>query len=216
MVLTRRPSIERDKLRPGEHIYSWRGIYAHHGIYVASDSVVHYNGSKSSKLSSKMLSSASSTTGHVSMCSLDEFLDNRSLYRFEYGVSPTVFKATRGGTCTIAQSDQSGEVIRRATHLLQNGFGNYNLFSHNCEDFALYCKTGLIVPGQGCSGQTVYANMFNLRGYISILGAYYDSMFGLLGDVDAEYRYEWTLASGEMQKGLRSKRLCPFQPELTN
>ncbi|KAF6153672.1 hypothetical protein GIB67_000905 [Kingdonia uniflora] len=41
-------------------------------------------------------------------------------------------------------------------YLLQNGFGNYDVFQNNCEDFALYCKTGLLVldkSGVGRSGQ---------------------------------------------------------------
>lgn len=41
-------------------------------------------------------------------------------------------------------------------YLLQNGFGNYDLFENNCEDFALYCKTGLLPvdeQGIGRSGQ---------------------------------------------------------------
>ncbi|XP_059456586.1 uncharacterized protein LOC132186615 [Corylus avellana] len=32
-------------------------------------------------------------------------------------------------------------------YLLQSGFGNYGVLLNNCEDFALYCKTGLRVVG---------------------------------------------------------------------
>jgi hypothetical protein len=28
---------------------------------------------------------------------------------------------------------------------LQNGFGGYHIFKNNCEDFAIYCKTGLLI-----------------------------------------------------------------------
>lgn len=41
-------------------------------------------------------------------------------------------------------------------YLLHNGFGNYDVFQNNCEDFALYCKTGLLITdnlGVGRSGQ---------------------------------------------------------------
>ncbi|GAB2215784.1 hypothetical protein Droror1_Dr00020184, partial [Drosera rotundifolia] len=48
---------------------------------------------------------------------------------------------SKGGTCTIAQSDPSEMVIHRAMYLLQNGFVNYDVFENNCEDFAIYCKT---------------------------------------------------------------------------
>ncbi|KAE8679560.1 putative Aluminum activated malate transporter family protein [Hibiscus syriacus] len=62
----------------------------------------------------------------------------------------------RGGTCTTAAANPPGTVLHRAMYLLQNGFGNYDMFQNNCEDFALYCKTGLLIldnPGIGRSGQ---------------------------------------------------------------
>jgi hypothetical protein len=40
-------------------------------------------------------------------------------------------------------------VVHRAKHLLENGFGCYNVFKNNCEDFTIYCKTGLLVVEQG-------------------------------------------------------------------
>jgi hypothetical protein len=80
----------------------------------------------------------------VVLSCLDCFLGNGSLHRYKYGVSPSVFLAkARGGTCSIAKSDPPEAVIRRALYLLQNGFGNYDVFENNCEDFALYCETGL-------------------------------------------------------------------------
>ncbi|KAJ8497503.1 hypothetical protein OPV22_008055 [Ensete ventricosum] len=93
----------------------------------------------------------------VILCCLDCFLGNGALYRFEYGVLPSVFLAKlRGGTCTTAESDPPDTVIDRAMHLLHNGFGSYDVFENNCEDFALYCNTGLLSPeepGVGRSGQ---------------------------------------------------------------
>jgi hypothetical protein len=77
---------------------------------------------------------------------LDCFLGNKSLYRFKYGVTRSFFLAqVRGGTCSIANSDPREEVIHRTMYLLQSGFGNYDVVGNNCEDFALYCKTGLRV-----------------------------------------------------------------------
>nr|XP_043630435.1 protein LEAD-SENSITIVE 1-like [Erigeron canadensis] len=44
-------------------------------------------------------------------------------------------------------------------YLLQNSvFGDYHVVKNNCEDFALYCKTGLLIrcnptPTTGSSGQ---------------------------------------------------------------
>ncbi|RRT32058.1 hypothetical protein B296_00057110 [Ensete ventricosum] len=55
----------------------------------------------------------------VILCCLDCFLGNGALYRFEYGVLPSVFLAKlRGGTCTTAESDPPDTVIDRAMHLL--------------------------------------------------------------------------------------------------
>lgn len=88
---------------------------------------------------------------------IDCFLDGGNLYLFEYGVSPALFLAkVRGGTSTLALSDPPEDVLHRANFLLQNGFGGYHVFKKNCEDFAIYCKTGLLVNTSisvGSSGQ---------------------------------------------------------------
>uniref|UniRef100_A0A1S3ZDK0 LRAT domain-containing protein n=1 Tax=Nicotiana tabacum TaxID=4097 RepID=A0A1S3ZDK0_TOBAC len=92
--------------------------------------------------------------GVISSC-LECFLSGDKLYRFKYGVSTCVFLAQVRGTCTTAPSDQPGDVLHRAELLLSNGFGDYNLFKNNCEDFAIYCKTGYVILGKavGRSGQ---------------------------------------------------------------
>jgi hypothetical protein len=85
------------------------------------------------------------------------------LYKFEYAVSPALFLAkARGGTCTLAVPDEDEIVVHRAMYLFENGFGCYNLFKNNCEDFAIYCKTGLLVVDEGTIGQSGQA--------ISIIG----------------------------------------------
>lgn len=94
------------------------------------------------------------THGVLSSC-LNCFLAGGILYRFEYSVTPAIFLAkARGGTCTLAVSDQDDLVVHRAKYLLENGFGCYNVFKNNCEDFAIYCKTGLLVLDQGTMGQS--------------------------------------------------------------
>lgn len=146
------------------------------GIYVGGNKVVHFTREKdtssstntsfsSFRSSSKMESECmifpdcgfrQPNSGVVLSC-LDCFLGSGSLYCFEYGVPASVFLAkVRGGTCTTAESDPAETVIHRAMYLLQNGFGNYDVFRNNCEDFALYCKTGLLTVenmGMGRSGQ---------------------------------------------------------------
>lgn len=92
--------------------------------------------------------------GVVSSC-LNCFLAGGILYRFEYAVSPALFLAkARGGTCSLAVSDPADVVLHRANYLLDNGFGCYNVFKNNCEDFTIYCKTGLLVLNQNTMGQS--------------------------------------------------------------
>ncbi|PON39023.1 LRAT-like domain containing protein [Trema orientale] len=170
-LLTNR--VEISEIKPGDHIYTYRAVfaYSHHGIFVGGSKVVHFRPERN--LNSSEASSADSydsmscptfpdcgfrqpNSGVVLSC-LDCFLRNGSIYCFEYGVTPSVFLAkVRGGTCTTAVSDPPETTIHRAMYLLQNGFGNYDVFQNNCEDFALYCKTGLLIMdklGVGRSGQ---------------------------------------------------------------
>lgn len=139
------------------------------GIFVGGSKVVHFTRVENSPNTGDGMSSPPLScptfpdcgfrqpeSGVVLSC-LDCFLQNGSLYCFEYEVSPSVFLAkVRGGTCTTAASDPPETVIHRAMYLLQNGFGNYDVFQNNCEDFTLYCKTGLLTLdrlGVGRSGQ---------------------------------------------------------------
>ncbi|XP_062107709.1 protein LEAD-SENSITIVE 1 [Humulus lupulus] len=160
--------IEREQLKPGDHIYSWRHayLYAHHGVYVGEGEVIHFTRGGGQEIGTgtvldRFIFSSSPShsqdnpcpncgdqsklNGVISSC-LDCFLGGGELYRFEYGVNPAFFVAkARGGTCTLAPSDPPEDVLYRASYLLENGFGVYDLFKNNCEDFAIYCKTGLLV-----------------------------------------------------------------------
>ncbi|KAK7301973.1 hypothetical protein RJT34_12850 [Clitoria ternatea] len=169
--------IDRKHLNPGDHIYSWRQayIYAHHGIYVGEGMVIHFTRGIDQETTIGIILDrfiTSSPPLHETTCSrcgdqrrkngvisscLDCFLSGGDLYLFEYDVTPAFFLAkARGGTCTTARVDPAEHVIHRAFSLLHNGFGVYNVFKNNCEDFAIYCKTGLLVLaniGVGRSGQ---------------------------------------------------------------
>ncbi|KAE8650225.1 hypothetical protein Csa_011543 [Cucumis sativus] len=147
----------------------------HPGIFVGGSKVVHFRPQRNLNSSTDTPDFYDSSSSNPSSCPifpdcgfrqpnsgvvlscLDCFLRNGSLYCFDYGVPPSVFLSrVRGGTCTTATSDSFDMVIHRAMYLLQNGFGNYNVFENNCEDFALYCKTGLLIVdrlGVGGSGQ---------------------------------------------------------------
>lgn len=144
------------------------------GIYVGEGKVIHFtqradpeNGKGSCLIISSLLSPTeipcptcgeqTRTDGVISSC-MDCFLNGGDLYRFEYGVSGMFFLAkVRGGTCTRASSDPPEKVLHRAQFLLENGFGGYDVFKKNCEDFAIYCKTGLLVWGQSGQVASCYA-----------------------------------------------------------
>lgn len=171
--------VSRAELKPGDHIYSWRHayIYAHHGIYIGDGKVIHFTRAAGQEIGTGTVLDRflfSSSPSHPSdnpcpqcgdqsrlegvICScIDCFLSGDELYLFEYGVSPALFLAkARGGTCTLATSDPPKDVLRRSSFLLQNGFGGYHIFKNNCEDFSIYCKTGLLVSTSlsvGRSGQ---------------------------------------------------------------
>ncbi|GAA0174317.1 hypothetical protein Leryth_004202 [Lithospermum erythrorhizon] len=163
--------VERDQIKPGDHIYTYRAVfaYSHHGIYIGGSKVVHFTRGKkavgSDGESSDFISSCpiypdcgfKQPNSGVYLSCLDCFLEGGALYCFEYGVTPSVFMAkVRGGTCSTAQSDPPETVVHRAMYLFQHGFGNYDMFQNNCEDFAMYCKTGLLTVdrlGVGRSGQ---------------------------------------------------------------
>ncbi|KAL9355158.1 hypothetical protein Peur_053128 [Populus x canadensis] len=160
--------IDREVLKPGDHIYSWRNayLYAHHGIYVGDEKVIHFTRGGGQEIGTgtvldRFVFSSSPShpsdspcpkcgdqsrlDGVISSC-IDCFLSGGNLYLFEYDVSSALFLAKpRGGTCTLAKSDPPEDVLHRASFLLQNGFGGYHIFKNNCEDFAIYCKTGLLV-----------------------------------------------------------------------
>ncbi|KAL6619160.1 hypothetical protein ACP70R_034299 [Stipagrostis hirtigluma subsp. patula] len=180
----------KESLKAGDHIYSWRAawVYAHHGIYVGDNTVIHFTRGRDQEVGTGTVidlllvssgpkrsntpcsvctgevttSTTAETNGVVSSC-LDCFLAGGALYRFEYAVNPALFLAkARGGTCTLATSDPNETVVHRAQYMLTNGFRCYSLFKSNCEDFAIYCKTGLLVAERGVVGQSGQA--------ISIIG----------------------------------------------
>ncbi|KAG9131056.1 hypothetical protein Leryth_006779 [Lithospermum erythrorhizon] len=128
------------------------------GTGTALDNFIFSSSSSSKPSDAPCLNCGDQSRGDGVLCScLDCFLSGGQLYLFSYDVTPVFFLAkARGGTCTLAKSDPVEHVIHRAQYLLENGFGAYNLFKNNCEDFAIYCKTGLLVftsVSVGRSGQ---------------------------------------------------------------
>ncbi|GBG74294.1 hypothetical protein CBR_g18705 [Chara braunii] len=94
--------------------------------------------------------------GSVVRSNLVQFLLGGELYRYQYGVARLAKVVKLRGTCTMAQSDPAEAVLHRAKYLLQHpfGFGPYDPLRNNSEDFALYCKTGLVfLPDPAAEGE---------------------------------------------------------------
>ncbi|KAF3457638.1 hypothetical protein FNV43_RR02296 [Rhamnella rubrinervis] len=168
--------IGRDELRPGDHIYTWRRGYSYSHIMVhihlLQSSFTYLYKCRPSKYSYKWIyvddgkvihltrgpgliifsSSAQSSDDRVVCCDMEDFFCDGQLYRFEYGVSRFEFLMKQPGKCSLASSDPPEQVLHRASYLLEYGFGNDDLLDRNCEDFAIYCKTGHI-SADGFSGQ---------------------------------------------------------------
>ncbi|MFS7923644.1 putative LRAT domain-containing protein [Helianthus anomalus] len=158
--------VHRDEIKPGDHIFVWRArfTYTHHGIYVGENKVIHLttDQAKATSFFGLNLSSSgsfSSSSSNSTGCEFSKPISGHScgsgscLCTLLLWISSTreceamaslVFLR---GTCTSAPSDPPQDVINRAICLLKqsNGSGNYNLLSNNCENFALYCKTGRMI-----------------------------------------------------------------------
>ncbi|KVI04715.1 LRAT-like domain-containing protein [Cynara cardunculus var. scolymus] len=172
------------------------------GIYVGDEKVIHFTRGGGQEIGTGtvldriLLSSSPSNSGDpclkcgdqsnadgvIASC-LDCFLSGGDLYLFRYSVSPIIFLAkARGGTCTLANCDPPEDVVHRAQFLLENGFGGYNIFKNNCEDFAIYCKTGILVfttISVGRSGQAASFLAFTSAAFSSPLRYMTSSFPGL-------------------------------------
>jgi len=146
----------------GKVIHFTRGAGQEVGTGTVLDSVIFSSSTSSdhSRPPCPVCGDQSNLSGVISSC-LDCFLWGGDLYLFEYGVTPAFFLVkARGGTCTLASSDPPEDVLHRASFLLENGFGGYNIFKNNCEDFAIYCKTGLLVVTDISVGRSGQASAF--------------------------------------------------------
>eukprot|EP00850_Spirogloea_muscicola_P000268 SM000001S04670 [mRNA] locus=s1:1666607:1668012:+ [translate_table: standard] len=177
-------------LAPGDHIYSWRRgyLYAHHGIYVGGGRVIHFTRGRDRELGTGtrldvMFASSAPPAAENAMCAacglhglshgvvdscLACFLSGCPLYRYAYSADVLSFLGKRGGTCSLTAAHGAEATVRRARCLLAHGFGEYQLFDNNCEDFAVYCKTELLVlPDRTRLGGSAQA--------ASIIGAFHSA-----------------------------------------
>ena len=106
-------------MKNGDVIRVGRGLYAHYGVYVEGGTVIHYTGENGH----------SDFKGVVRETSLAEFLDGDNEY--------SVVKFDPKDYAHIYSGD---ETVARARRRI--GEKSYNLFSHNCEHFAIEYRTG--------------------------------------------------------------------------
>ena len=136
-------AVDKD-LKRGDHIYTYRLGYSHHGIYVGSDSydVIHVSGK-------------TKTSVQVRSCELQEFLWGSPLRLVAYGSSENSRAYKMNSTCYCTESRQASKVVATAQHFLKhpNEWGGYNLVRNNCEHFAFYCKTGIQYSDQTGVGE---------------------------------------------------------------
>ncbi len=126
------------------------GTYVHYGIYVSDTCIVHYN------------IPASKTIGHATVhaTNLRNFLRDDSEYFILDFPKPYVPPVALGNAGSTPHTNSYSEELARS---LQQTYGyhlytpeetvararsrlgetSYNLFTNNCEHFAIWCKTGV-------------------------------------------------------------------------
>ena len=133
--------VSEDDLKPGDHIYihRFKGIYyKHHGIYIGEPGmeVIHITGKTGAGSSS------------IQSCTLEEFKGSASICLVAYDVSPFASLYKNQETVHLCKSRPSKDVIETAKYFLRHPahFGKYHVLFNNCETFAVYCKTEMVLP----------------------------------------------------------------------
>ncbi|XP_031738910.1 uncharacterized protein LOC105435078 [Cucumis sativus] len=107
--------VDKCKIKPGAHIYSYRAAYAysHHGTFLplSKFDILHVEHNFQALVRAGTCTIAKSDSSNMVL--------HRAMYLLLNG-----FGKVRAGTCTIAKSDSSNMVLHRAMYLLLNGFGN--------------------------------------------------------------------------------------------
>ncbi|GAB2295628.1 hypothetical protein Dimus_029783 [Dionaea muscipula] len=149
--------VKENQLKPGDHIYAWRPgfLYAHHGIFLRTDKVIQlapaakgidHREQKPARCGHPKCGFRAANGSAVVRSCLSCFLRGGVPRLHHYGVPTVEYLLKTAGTCSTAKREADlSVVVHRAKYLLKNGFGEYNLYMNNCEDFALYCSTGLVV-----------------------------------------------------------------------
>ena len=102
-----------------------RNLYQHYGVYAGYHKIIHY------------VKGDSPLDGRIAETSIEEFCDGDTLYIAEDDSLLSIFQDA-DVTSTFYGPRKT---VERARSMI--GKGDYNLFNHNCEHFAIWCKTGL-------------------------------------------------------------------------
>lgn len=105
---------EQKEAEAGDVIYVQRSFYKHYGVYIGNKKVIHFAPKKEGGIAI------------IHKTTLSKFLGDETDYHVVDFSGEKVY--TRKAT------------VRRAKRCI--GIKGYNLFSANCEHFALWCRTG--------------------------------------------------------------------------
>ena len=150
-------------------IFATRFGYNHYGIYIGNQKVIHYCKEESDNLIDDIKNTIT-CNGIIGETTLDVFLHGGNLYicHFEesrikkildsdlLSTTATVLGGPLGWGLKLATNllDTDTEVVRSAKKIYSpdetvlraaacRDTRNYNLVFHNCEHFAIWCKTGV-------------------------------------------------------------------------
>ena len=107
-----------------------RNLYQHYGVYAGYHKIIHY------------VKGNSPLDGRIAETSIEEFCDGDTLYIAEDDTLLSIFQDA-DVTSTFYGTRKT---VQRARSMI--GKGDYNLSNHNCEHFAIWCKTGQLESTQ--------------------------------------------------------------------
>ena len=136
-MLYRRVIMASKKLKLGDIVFCerrsgllGRNLYQHYGVYAGYHKIIHY------------VKGDSPLDGRIAETSIEEFCDGDTLYIAEDDTLLSIFQDAD----VTATFYGPRKTVQRARSMI--GKGDYNLFNHNCEHFAIWCKTGLLESTQ--------------------------------------------------------------------
>ena len=145
------PRRVKHSLSPGDHIYCDRDsaadLYSHHGIYVGDGNVIHF-ASDSSPAGYPRKDSINSRFIRIMRGTLSDFTGSDTLEIVEYNSDISVKERAESeiGSCHRVDAMPPEETLKVAEYFVERSdlWDSYNLYSNNCENFACFCKTGLL------------------------------------------------------------------------